>query len=559
MIRLSLYYALHSFVNQIRKIFKTWVFIFVAVCFVLGIVIGLGVAVISEAVEEKESTQIEKELEEAIEAEALEESEQAEKSWLASAFEGVESGDLIELAVGIIILAMFFMEAVGADKSGSKIFHPADVNLLFASPMKPQAVLLFRLMGQLGTTLVMSVYLVFQIPNLVLNLGVGIWAAIGFLLTWCFTVMVGKLIQVFLYTVTSTYNNTRKYLRKTIYGLILLLAAAFCIYVKATGVGVVDGAILFFNGKGTRFIPLWGWLKGFCMSVYEGNLAGALLFFGVLVVASVLFAVAIWHLKADFYEEAMAQSEEMAQLLEAASAESTGIVRRKKDRSEKIRRDAFNRGSGANVFFYRALYNRFRFAHLGFLTKTTETYVVFAVGAAAICRFALETEGTLVVIFTLGILAFYRSLGNPVGDDTSKSFFLLIPERTMGKLFWSILGGTVDCLLDVLPAMLLADLILWVNPLSLLIWLPLIVSIDFYASTVSAFINVSTPANAGKMLKQIVLILFIYFGLLPDVAILAIGILFEYVALAAVICAVVNMAIGCLFLLLSAVVMERGN
>ena len=40
--RLFLYYALHSFVNQLRKLFKTWVLIFLLACMLLGGLIGLG-------------------------------------------------------------------------------------------------------------------------------------------------------------------------------------------------------------------------------------------------------------------------------------------------------------------------------------------------------------------------------------------------------------------------------------------------------------------------------------------------------------------------------------
>ena len=30
--RLFFYYAFHTFKNQLRKLFKTWVFVFIAVC-----------------------------------------------------------------------------------------------------------------------------------------------------------------------------------------------------------------------------------------------------------------------------------------------------------------------------------------------------------------------------------------------------------------------------------------------------------------------------------------------------------------------------------------------
>ena len=90
----------------------------------------------------------------------------------------------------------------------------------------------------------------------------------------------------------------------------------------------------------------------------------------------------------------MAKSEEKAELLAAAQSQKggVGIVKRKKDRSDNLRRDGMRHGSGANVFFHKAMYNRFRFAHFGVFTKTSETYLVAAVGAAVLCRFVIQTD-----------------------------------------------------------------------------------------------------------------------------------------------------------------------
>ncbi|MCC8066858.1 MAG: hypothetical protein LIO94_07130 [Clostridiales bacterium] len=51
--RLYGYYALHSFVNQIRKLLKTWVLIFFLACVLLGGLIGLGAGILSEVGEEQ--------------------------------------------------------------------------------------------------------------------------------------------------------------------------------------------------------------------------------------------------------------------------------------------------------------------------------------------------------------------------------------------------------------------------------------------------------------------------------------------------------------------------
>ena len=541
--RLFGYYAWHSFVNQLRKLFKTWVLIFLVICMAVGALIGVGAAMLDDASGEDE---------EIVESEIIEEEPGAMEKL------GIEPEEFVELIVGGIILVVFVFQAISADKNGSKIFLPADVNLLFSSPMKPQSVLLFRLMTQLGTSILASVYLLFQLPNLVLNLGLSIWVALAMIATWCLTIVIGKLLQILLYIVCSTNVKLKSHLRNGIYVFLLAIAGAYLLYWKTSGEHYLVAATGFFNSSVSRFVPLWGWLKGFCMFAMEGNIAGLLASFAAIVVGGGLLTYIIWHIKADFYEDAMAKSEETAELLAAAQSQKGGvaIVKRKKDRSDNLRRDGMRHGSGANVFFHKSMYNRFRFAHFGIFTKTSETYLVAVVGAAVLCRFVIQTEGLIPVILTLGVLTFFRAMGNPLEQDTQMDHFLLIPESTWHKLFWSLLGGTANCFLDLLPAVIVSALLLGENVLIALAWLPLIVSVDFFATTVGAFIGFSVPVSAGKMVKQLVQIMFIYFGLLPDVAIMAVGLTFDQPVLAAIGCTVINILLGLVFFFLSPLFLE---
>ena len=544
------YYAWHSFVNQLKKLFKTWVLIFMLVCVVIGGLIGFGAAMLEDAAEAEEEVIVETVPEEEEDPITLQESL------------GIEPLQLVELIVGGIILTVFVFSAINADKNGSKIFLPADVNLLFASPMKPQSVLLFRLTTQLGAILLSSIYMLFQLPNLVLNLGLSTWAALAAIATWCLTILVGKLLQVLLYTVFSTHAKLKNYLRKGIYALLLILGAGFVAYWRACGENrLMVAADQFFNSPASRYIPFWGWLKGFCMFAVEGKIGPMLLCLAALAAGCTALAYVIWHVKADFYEDAMAKSEETAELLARAQAEkgTVALVKRKKDRSDRLRRDRMRHGKGANVFFFKAMYNRFRFAHLGIFTKTSETYLVAGLGVAALCRFVLDTDGLIPVVLTLAGFCFFRAMGNPLSQDTEMDHFLLIPESTWSKLFWSLMGGTANCLLDLLPAIVASTLLLGENLLAALAWVPLMVSVDFFATTVSTFINLSVPTSTGKTIKQLIQIMFIYFGLLPDVAIMAVGIVLDFMIPAAFLCTGVNIGLGLVFFFLCPLFLEPGN
>lgn len=547
--RLFGYYALHSFVNQVKKLFKTWVMIFIAVCFLVGILIGLFAAAVSEHVDQGRETEITEEI--------APQPEEAEPEISFSEAMGIRDFDMLELIIGGILLGMFVFMAMSAEKNGSAIFLPADVSLLFPSPMLPQSVLLFRLMCHMSVALIGSVYMLFQLPNLTLNMGLNIGGAIALIAAYGFSIIFASLIQVLLYTITSTHEKFRKYLRPGVYAILLLIVGGFLL-TRNPEQGLLASAAGYFNSDISRFIPIWGWLKGFCIFAVQGNGLGVLACLGALIAGGALMIYIIWSIKADFYEDAMAKSEETAALMERAKTESsTGvIVKRKKDRSEKLSRDGLKHGWGANVYFFKTMYNRRRFSHFGFLTKTMETYFVTAIAVGLLCRLAIGTTSTLPLVFTLGGFAFFRTLGNPLEQDTGLGYFVLIPENAWAKLFWSLMGGTVCCFLDMLLPMILGAVVLGVNPLTVLMWLPLILSVDFYGTNVGVFINLSVPGQAGQMVKQLIQILFIYFGLLPDIVILVLGVAFGHVLAAALAATFFNFLLGFLFFGLSPIFID---
>ncbi len=548
--RLFGYYALHSFFNQIRKLCKTWVLVFLAVCVLFGVIIGVFAATLEDTVEANREPEFT--VETPLEDMPEEEGESLSMSISPTA--------LAELIAGGMILFLFCFEAVSADKNGSKIFLPADVNLLFPSPMKPQSVLMFRLATQLGTALLATFYIVFQLPNLMLNLGLSGWDAGAILVTWFCAILIGKLLQVLLYTVCSTHAGFKKHLRHGVYTVLLLLVGSFLVFFKASGLDALSAADKFFNPAFSRWIPFWGWLKGLTVFVMEGSWAGAGICLWLLILGCVGVVYFIWHINADFYEDAMAKSEETAALMERAKSEKTSGTaatgRRKKERKSSLRRDGLNHGWGASVYFHKTMYNRFRFAHFGFLTKTMETYLVAGLGMAAVLRFYFGTTNPLGVVLSLGVLVFFRAMADPLAEDTGLDYFRLIPESTWQKLFYSLLGGTVSCLLDLLLPLLGASAILMVNPLELLKWLPLIVSVDFYATSMVTLIDLSIPASIGKTIKQLITILFIYFGLLPDIGILAFGIVLGHTLPAALGATAVNLLLGVVAFSLASVFLQ---
>ena len=157
--RMFFYYVLHTLKNQIRKLFKTWVAIFLVVCFAMGLLFGGLGAMLDEAFPEEELP--EDEYEETLPDEEFEEE-----------FEEVPMTEeeiltVVEVIASGLAFLLLLIPILGADKSGNAIFLPADIPTLFSSPMRPQSVLLFRLLMQSSAFLwVGFFYFGLQIPNL---------------------------------------------------------------------------------------------------------------------------------------------------------------------------------------------------------------------------------------------------------------------------------------------------------------------------------------------------------------------------------------------------------
>ena len=183
-----LYYAVHTIINTLKKLFKTWL-VFFFVIFVAAILVGIGVGTavskISDTIEEETVTE-----------EQVDEEENTPSGLeLFMEEHDLDKAGITDLIVTAAFFLMITMSMMGADKSG-QLFKPADVTLLFPSPMKPQSVLMFRLMLNLGLNLFLAIYMLFQLPNLILNAGFSVWGSFSIIIAYGLVMAFSTLAQV---------------------------------------------------------------------------------------------------------------------------------------------------------------------------------------------------------------------------------------------------------------------------------------------------------------------------------------------------------------------------
>jgi len=549
--RLFCYYAFHSVLNTLKKLLKTWVAVFLVLCVggaLIGGIIGTVISTIDDENEARQEQTIDDEDKDADTEDADE--DELEFSMFTEIGKFLDEHELTTSNVVDFVISVLFLVIIATNvanaKSSGKIFQPADVPMLFASPIKPQSVMMFRLTCSLGSSFMVSLFMLYQIPNL-MQAGIGIWGAVSCIVVYMLSLMFSTLIQVTFYTITSKMKNGSDSINKVLIGIYGAIGIGFAAYVTSSGEEIVPALFGYFASPATHWIPFWGWIRGISYYACTGDYMWSLIYLGLFVASCGLIILFIWKMKADFYEDAMFAAERKAEQLENAQRASNGAtVVREKERKGSIDREGFRYGSGANVFFYKAVFNRFRFAKLKIFSTTMIIYTLIATIVSYVAqRYTSGVEDLFVIpAAVMGVVAFYRTLGDPIREDTSREFFILIPAKGYSKIMWSLLGCLTVTAIDLAIPMIIAAVILGTNPLTVIVWFLFILSVSFFATVVGTFISLSIPGEHAKTIKTVIQIMFMYFGLGPSAIAVVAGIYFGQVVLALAIGAVINTAIG---------------
>lgn len=511
--KLLWFYISRTFVNSIKKLFKTWVAVLIGVCVLIGVIGGIVGGVAANMADSSETASGSYTQNQPADEEAGAQGEEA----------GIDAQllhTILEAGVGIVALLMMLGYFYFADKNGTAIFTMADVNFLFPAPMKPQSILLFRTVLKMGLILLGSVYLLFQLPNLVLNLGLDIFSAVMLIIAWIVIVILCQLISVFTYTLAATKEGLRKWIRPAALAILLAVAAGIGGQVYIGGVPLLQAfANLFASGAG-RWIPVWGWVRGFVMSAIERDWLFTGLFFLLLLLTVCIAVYLIWRIRADFYEDALASAAKNQAALDKAREKQTALPQNRKRKNAEKKAGAFGRGQGAQMFLIKSVYNRRRFSKFGIFTGTSVLYLLVCFCFAAAQRFWSASPDITVMSAVLLAVLFFRNLGNPIAYETACPYLFTVPEKPAAKLYYCLLAGLYDTIWDITPVYLAAVLFMNGSLFTAMLWILLFLSFDLINSVSGLLIELALPTNLHVMIRSSFQLMLKMWPLLPNVLIL---------------------------------------
>lgn len=556
--RLWGYYALHTFINTIKKIFKSKIVAVILCSMLIGGIIGGSVGLIGSIVEE--NAQVDESFAQ------VDDSDDAETD---TGDDFIEKNaalirESIPAATMILLLVVVLWGIYGGSKKGSDFFLMADANLLFAAPMKAQTVLMFRLSFQMLALLFFTFYLIFQVPSMKLILGLDNFAVFAIFLAWGMLLFMSKLMSVFTYTLTATYEKLKKYVVPFVYSVgILVVAATGAVYLT-NGNDYLKTLRLTYGAAWSNYIPVFGWYKAMVMNAIDGNIPVSLGYMALNLVFLIVLVWGIWHIKADFYEDALAGAQKRDDMTRAAlegrniNKDKKQSERRAKKLEHKAKADTELNGWGASVFLHKSIMNRKRFARFGFATNTLLLYLAIGGLGAAFMTYKTDLREISIIGLIMALTLFFRNFGNPIEIESSHNWLFLVPEDPYKKVLYAILAGSVDCVLDLLPGILAATLILRGNPLMALLWLATLVSMDFMFSCFGLLMQAILPSSAMDVVKSMLQMMFRVFIIMVIVIAFAIGAAVQGLALGAVFSMFASLAVGTVCFVVYPSLLHRG-
>ncbi len=362
-------------------------------------------------------------------------------------------------------------------KQGSTFFSMADVNFLFTSPLPAQAVLLYGIIRQMGTSALATLFLLYQGQNMRNLLGFGTFEIFIVLFAWFLMAFSSQIIALGLYSFTAAHPSRRRVGRIILRGFVLLLILGGIISLLRNG-GNVDGLWSYFNWPGLDFFPLIGWINGFIGGMISRDWLRGFFFLALTLILPALSLLVLKRSKGDYYEDVLQATENMQAKKAAVQSGEMGRVT-----SSRVVRTGKSglagKSGGASTFFWRQITEQRRSGALFIDFSSFIVIGVSIVGAIILQRMIVDK---VVEVFTVQIIAlvffgymlFFMSLANKFNQEMAKPYIYLVPASGLKKLFFANLAVIIKTLLEGIVVFSLISVMTglhwWYSPLAALVY-----------------------------------------------------------------------------------------
>lgn len=342
--------------------------------------------------------------------------------------------------------AMFYLMAHQGLSAGASFYSMADVSLLFSCPISNRLVLLYGLIRQMGTSLLVGLFLLFQYSWVHSTYGLSLGGLVLILVGYALTMFCGQLTAMVIYSATAGDERRRKNAKMIFYIIGAAFAAGILVPALRTGTDFLGGVITSANAKWTVFIPVAGWLRTIPGMAMSGGLLTLGIGLGLTAAYIGILLVIQTRVNSDFYED----------VLKATEISFTAITAKKEGKMAEaiplnVKVGKTGLGPGKDVFFRKHLLEGRRSGFFLFDIMTVMMAVM-----ALIFSYILREEGVLPVFLFTTYLQMFTALTGRWVKELTFPYVYLIPQPAFRKLLCickeNMLKIAVDAVIVMLPA-----------------------------------------------------------------------------------------------------------
>lgn len=459
------------------------------------------------------------------------------------------------LSICLILFGVsYVLTAFSGISKGASMFSMSDVNLIFSSPVKPIPALVYGLIQQMGTSLLLGFFILFQYSTIHNIYGVSFDFLIAVFLLYAVASFCGQLTAMVIYILTSSDDKKRTNAKYSFIGVVGLAIAGVFLYALSLENGdMLENIVVSASTFPVMLFPVIGWAKMILTGLFAGESINVLyvVLGSALTVVYVLVMVILVKVKqTDYYEDVLKATEVS---FSAITAKKEGKLVEAVPQNVKVGKTGIGAGEGSDVFYHKHRLESRRAKAFVFDVQT-----LVYMGVTCLFSFIFKNEGILpILIISIYLQMFSVALGRWV-KELIMPYVYLIPEKPMKKLLNCLKESFVKISAEAVVLFVIVGLIMQLEPTEILGCILVRISCGVLFTGTNLFCE---RFFGGISLKAISLILYFLFSMIFALpAIITAFILYQFtytdIWLIYVISAIVNTFAGVLTLFVSRNVLQ---
>ncbi len=350
-----------------------------------------------------------------------------------------------------IIFALYSLIFVLISKNGfyngASMFTMQDINLIFTSPLKQNTVLSYGLIQQLGRSLMLGFFILFQSGTVCATYGVGFEVLVYILIGYGVTVFLSQMLAMVIYSFTSSDDKKRKTI-KSIYYAVIAGFAGYALYlcIQDSGISLIN-LVSVTQHFAARFFPVSGMVSLAVCGAISGSVSKIAWGIVYCVAFWCLYILAIKFINSDYYEDVLQSTENS---FSAIAARKEGKAAETAPKNIKTGKTGITKGTGAAAIYEKHKIENRRSKKL-LLPAASLVTVAFSVVTA----FVFRDEPIAVFGMNIYIMTMTVATGR-WAKELSYPYIYLIPESSFKKLLYtlksdipSIIAESVLCIVPM--------------------------------------------------------------------------------------------------------------